>query len=98
MNITPTAAAAAGSLLQRIEQRLAVLEPENVVLTDDSAKHAGHAGAQGGGGHVDLVIVSSQFNGKTLQTRHRMVYAALGELMRGEIHALGIKAYTADEI
>ncbi len=98
MNITPTAAAAAGSLLQRIEQRLAVLEPETVVLTDDSAKHVGHAGAQGGGGHVDLVIVSSQFNGKTLQARHRMVYAALGELMRGEIHALGIKAYTADEI
>ena len=99
MNITTTTtAAAAGSLLQRIEQRLAVLEPEDVVLTDDSAKHAGHAGAQGGGGHVDLVIVSSQFSGKTLQARHRMIYAALGELMRGEIHALGIKAYTADEI
>ena len=98
MNITTTTAAAARSLLQRIEQRLAVLEPEDVVLTDDSAKHAGHAGAQGGGGHVDLVIVSSQFSGKTLQARHRMIYTALGELMRGEIHALGIKAYTADEI
>ena len=90
--------ASADSLLQRMEQRLAVLEPENVLLTDDSAKHAGHAGAQSGGGHVDLVIVSSQFTGKTLQARHRMIYAALGELMGGEIHALGIKAYTADEI
>jgi len=85
-------------LLERIEQRLAVLEPETLELSDDSARHAGHAGAKGGGGHFELVIVSPQFEGKSLQARHRLIYAALGDMMQREIHAIGIKAYTADEI
>ena len=84
-------------LLERIEQRLAALEPESIELSDDSARHAGHAGA-GGGGHFELVIVSPRFSGKSRQARHRLIYAALGDMMQREIHAIGIKAYTADEI
>jgi len=84
--------------LDRIEQKLAVLTPDSVELIDDSAKHAGHAGAKGGGGHFELIIVSAQFEGKSSQVRHRMVHAALGEMLEREIHALSIKAYTPDEI
>ena len=84
--------------LQRIEQKLAVLNPDSVELIDDSEKHAGHAGAKGGGGHFELIIVSAQFEGKSSQARHRMVHAALGEMLEREIHALSIKAYTPDEI
>jgi BolA protein len=85
-------------LIDRIEKRLAVLAPDSVELTDDSEKHAGHDGARGGGGHFQLLIVSPQFEGKPLQTRHRMIYAALGEMLKLEIHAIAIKAYTPDEI
>jgi BolA protein len=84
--------------LDRIEQKLAVLTPDSVELIDDSEKHAGHAGAKGGGGHFELIIVSEQFEGKSSQARHRMVHAALGEMLEREIHALSIKAYTPDEI
>ena len=85
-------------LMERIEQRLAVLNPDSVELSDDSTKHAGHEGAKGGGRHFELIIVSSQFEGKSRQARHRLIYAALGDMMQREIHAIGIKAYTADEI
>ena len=84
--------------LERIEQKLAVLTPDSVELIDDSDKHAGHEGAKGGGGHFQLVIVSQSFGGKSTQARHRMVHAALGEMLEREIHALTIKAYTPDEI
>ena len=60
--------------LERIEQRLAVLSPDSVELIDDSEKHAGHAGAKGGGGHFQLIIVSPLFGGKSTQARHRMVH------------------------
>ena len=84
--------------LERIEQRLAVLTPDSVELIDDSDKHAGHEGAKSGGGHFQLIIVSPQFEGKSSQARHRLVHAALGEMLEREIHALSIKAYTPDEI
>ena len=84
--------------LERIEQKLEVLSPDSVELIDDSEKHAGHEGAKGGGGHFQLIIVSPLFEGKSGQARHRMVHAALGELLEREIHALSIKAYTPDEI
>jgi BolA protein len=84
--------------LDRIEQKLAVLTPDSVELIDDSEKHTGHAGARGGGGHFELIIVSPQFEGKSSQARHRMVHAALGDMLQREIHALSIKAYTPDEI
>ncbi len=85
-------------LIERIEQRLAILNPDSVELSDDSAKHAGHEGAKGGGGHFELIIVAAQFEGKSQQARHRLIYAALGDMLQREIHAIAIKAYTPDEI
>jgi len=84
--------------LELIEQKLSVLNPDSVELIDDSEQHAGHEGARGGGGHFQLIIVSPLFEGKSTQARHRMVHSALGDMMKREIHALSIKAYTPDEI
>lgn len=86
------------SVISRIEQQLAVLEPESVEIADESGQHIGHEGARGGGGHYQLVIVSPRFSGQPLQQRHRMIYQALGPLMQKEIHALAIRAYAPDEI
>jgi BolA protein len=66
-------------------------------IIDESHKHAGHAGARDGGGHYVLNIVSAQFSGKNTVARHRMIYSALGELMKREIHALTILARAPDE-
>lgn len=84
--------------IAHIEQRLrAALAPEQLEITDNSAAHAGHAGAREGG-HFSLCIVSSTFTGKTLIQRHRLIHAAVADLMRREIHALSItKAQTPDE-
>lgn len=80
-----------------IEQRLRVaLVPERLEIADDSAAHAGHAGARDGG-HFTVRIVSSAFAGKTLIQRHRLVYRAVDDLMRREIHALSIEARAPDE-
>ena len=83
---------------ERIQEKLAALAPESLEIRDESSKHAGHESARGGGGHYQLVIVSPQFSGKPIQLRHRMVYDALGAMMKKEIHALAIKAYAPDEI
>ena len=64
--------------------------PTYLQVTDDSAKHAGHVGAKQGG-HYKVVIVSADFEGKSLLERHRMVYAAL-EPLKTVIHALAIQA------
>ncbi len=82
---------------QAIEQKLAALEPSRLELTDDSARHAGHEGAKGGGGHYSLTIVSPQFAGKSTVARHRLIYAALGSMMQQQIHALAIRAYAPGE-
>ena len=80
-----------------LRERLEVLQPRRVELIDDSAKHAGHAGARSGGGHYRLLIVSESFCGKSTLARHRLVYDALGELMRSKIHALSIQSLAPDE-
>jgi BolA protein len=80
-----------------IRERLAALEPKVVEIYDESGEHVGHAGAQSGGGHYQLTIVSRQFQGKSRIARHRMVYAALGGLMPSQIHALAITAWTEEE-
>jgi len=77
---------------------LAALEPVSLDIVDESHKHAGHAGAKDGGGHFSLQITSVQFVGKNTLARHRMIYSALGEMMKHEIHALNIQAYTPDEM
>ncbi len=80
-----------------IEERLrAAFTPEDLHIVDDSAAHAGHAGARGGG-YFNVLIVSQTFAGKSLLQRHRLVYEAVGELMNRHIHALSIKALTPDE-
>jgi BolA protein len=76
---------------------MAALSPESISIEDESAQHVGHAGAAGGGGHYRLTIVSPRFSGQPLQARHRMIYDALGPLMRREIHALKISAYAPGE-
>ncbi len=82
-----------------IEQRLnTALNPENLDIQDDSAAHAGHAGARSGGGHFNVVIIAQAFAGKSLLQRHRLVYAALDDLMAKDIHALSIKALTPEEL
>lgn len=83
---------------REIEKRLAALDPASVEIVDESHQHVGHEGAKGGGGHYRLTIVSPRFAGKPVQMRHRMVYEALGAMMKKEIHALAIKAYAPDEI
>ena len=86
------------SLAARIRERLAALEPLALELVDESAQHAGHAGARPGGEtHWRLSIVSPRFAGQPVVARHRMVYQALGELMRDPIHALAITARTPEE-
>jgi BolA protein len=80
-----------------LRERLAGFKPLRLELIDDSAKHAGHAGAMSGGGHYRLLIVSAEFSGKSTLTRHRLIYTALDELMRSKIHALSIQSLAPDE-
>lgn len=73
------------------------LQPERLRIKDQSHLHAGHAGAEDGRGHFEVIVVSSAFAGKSRIERHRLVFAAVGELMQTAIHALSIHAYTPDE-
>jgi BolA protein len=82
---------------QAIRERLAGLRPVSVDLRDESAQHAGHAGAASGGGHWQLTIVSEAFRGKNAVARHRMIYEALGDLMKRDIHALKIEAFAPEQ-
>lgn len=73
------------------------LRPQSLVVQDDSARHAGHAGARDGRGHFNVEVVSDAFTGLSPIQRHRVVYAAVGELMTTDIHALSISAHTPQE-
>mgnify|MGYP003575842581 CR=1 FL=1 len=86
------------STIELIRQKLAVLNPEQIHIVDESARHAGHEGAKSGGGHYLLTIVSREFFGKSALVRHRLVYTVLKEMMHKDIHALSVKAYTPEEI
>lgn len=72
--------------------------PTKLRIKDQSHLHAGHAGAEDGRGHFEVFIVSEDFEGLRSLQRHRLIYAALGELMDTDIHALRIKSHTAAEI
>ena len=88
------------SVCDQITKRLKALRPSMLNVIDDSASHAGHAGAADHaartgaveGTHFELTIVSAAFAGKPLVARHRMIYDLLDELMRTRIHALKIDA------
>lgn len=73
------------------------LAPEALDVEDESHAHAGHAGARDGRGHFRVRIVAAAFAGLPLLARHRRVYAALGELMQTDIHALALDARAPDE-
>ena len=81
--------------VQQIQDKLTeALTPDRIEVIDNSQAHAGHAGAQSGGGHYHLVIVSNQFEGRSLVQRHQLIYKTLGDMMKTQIHALGIDALT----
>jgi BolA protein len=82
------------SLEAAIRERLAVLRPETLALVDEDHLHIGH-GADGA--HWQLTIVSEAFRGRSPLARHRMVYEALGDLMKRDIHALRIEAFAPEQ-
>lgn len=86
---------------QRIERIRALLlqafAPSALEVIDDSHRHVGHAGARDGRGHFSVHIVSASFAGLAPLARHRAVYAALGDMLDSDIHALSIRARVPDE-
>jgi len=86
--------ATADEIAKRLRERFA---PAHLEIVDDSAKHAGHAGAAAGGGHYACVIVAEAFRGRSPIDRHRSVYEALGDLMRRRVHALALTTFDPEE-
>jgi len=78
------------AIVAEMRRRLAVLDPLELAIEDESALHAGHPGAAGGGGHYRMILVSAAFAGQPRIARHRLVYDALTDLMHREIHALAM--------
>jgi len=87
------------------QSRIAIMErrltetfaPLLCQVLDESAQHAGHAGAASGGGHYRIKLVSDVFEGKNRLSRHRLVYDCLHDMMQHDIHALAIVALTPSE-
>ena len=84
------------SLIETIQNRLALLEPISLEIEDDSAAHAGHKG-NGGGGHFNIKVISSHFSQKSQIIRHRLIYQALNDLIPQQIHAISIIAISPDD-
>jgi len=87
--------------VERIVRMRSLLEaafaPAAIEVIDDSHRHIGHAGARDGRGHFIVDIVSDRFSGLASLARHRAIYAALGDMMSTDIHALSIRAATPAE-
>lgn len=83
-----------GMIRERLES---ALSPEQLEVIDESHLHVGHAGARDGRGHFRVRIVSQAFDGLPRLARHRRVYAAMGELMTTDIHALNIEAVSKND-
>jgi len=84
--------------LDTIRNKLtAALAPSECIVEDESALHAGHAGAASGGGHYKVRIVCAVFEGQNRLNRHRLVYDCLADMMQTEIHALAITALAPSE-
>ena len=88
-----------GAVTEQLERKLTdAFAPARLTIGDDSARHAGHAGArQGGESHFNVVIVSALFEGVSRVQRQRMVYSALAEELAGPVHALSVKALAPGE-
>jgi BolA protein len=85
--------------IEKLESRLQeALAPMQLEIIDETAKHAGHAGAASGGGHYILHIVASAFQDKSPIQRHRLVFDAVGDMMHTDIHALSIQAKAPGEL
>jgi BolA protein len=82
-------------IVDRLRQELSA---ESVEIEDQSHLHVGHAGAASGGGHYQVTVVANCFKGLNTLARHRLIYDALDNLMKKEIHALSIQAYSEDEL
>ena len=80
-----------------LRESLAALNPQSLAIEDESHLHAGHAGSREGG-HYKITIVAAAFAGQNTVKRHRLIHAAVGDLMRGRIHALSIRAFSPDEV
>ncbi|WP_235893668.1 BolA family protein [Cognatilysobacter lacus] len=76
----------------------AAFAPAVLEVVDESHLHAGHAGARDGRGHFRVALVSGHFGGMAPIARHRAVYAALGDLMTTDVHALSIDARAPGEV
>ncbi|MGZ3237363.1 MAG: BolA family protein [Burkholderiaceae bacterium] len=76
----------------------ATFSPLDCQIENESALHAGHAGAASGGGHYRLRLVSAAFEGQNRITRHRLVYDCLNDMMQSDIHALAIIALAPSEV
>jgi len=72
------------------------LDVTHVEVIDHSADHAGHAGAEAGGGHFEVIVVSRKFEGTSRLAAQRLVYDALGDLMATDIHALTMHTFTPE--
>jgi BolA family transcriptional regulator, general stress-responsive regulator len=93
------APAGAEGRVQRIRSRLeSRFAPQALELIDESARHAGHAGARTGRGHFRVRIVAAAFDALPRLQRHRLVYEALGPVMEQDIHALTIEALAPSEV
>jgi BolA family transcriptional regulator, general stress-responsive regulator len=71
---------------------MAEFTPLELIVRDESHLHAGHAGAAGGASHFRVRIVAEAFRGLSPVARHRLVYGALADLLKSDIHALAIEA------
>ncbi len=79
-------------LLETVRRKLEdALQPDSLVITDDSARHAGHREA-GGRYHLKIGVVSARFRGLSAIERHRLIHAALAEELAGPVHALNVDA------
>jgi BolA protein len=83
--------------IERMRERLQALQPLLLSIDDESAKHAGHEGAKGGGGHYRLRMVSRRFAGLPRLARHRLVYDSLASMMQRDVHALSLVLQTPEE-
>ena len=86
------------SRIDMLRERIsAALQPTSLEIEDESHQHAGHAGAESGMGHFRVKIVSELFAGLRPLQRHRLVYDAVGALLKTDVHALSIDARTPEE-
>jgi BolA protein len=88
-----------GAISDSLQRKLTTaFAPHRLVIDDDSARHAGHAGSHGGGeSHFNVTIEAAAFEGVGRVQRQRMVYAAVAEELAGPVHALSVKALAPGE-